>query len=154
MKCTDAEKQILLKDSGELPAPQAAELARHLATCNACSRFEQMLRCTKEAFSPMQEPAEHTLQAIFKDARQNAPQHTRRITFPWKPALAIAASLTLVLSLFTTLRTPGQEGMELVISETDLLNSADQVLSVMYDGLSEDDLAFNFLMTYEGDTEG
>ena len=37
------------------------------------------------------------------------------------------------------------------VTETQLLDSEDQVVSIMYDGLSEDDLAFNFLMTYRDD---
>ncbi len=39
--------------------------------------------------------------------------------------------------------------MEFVVTETQLLSAEDQIVSVMYEGLSDDDLAFNFLMTYE-----
>jgi hypothetical protein len=38
--------------------------------------------------------------------------------------------------------------MVYTVTETQLLDPDDQVVSIMYDGLSEDDLAFNFLMTY------
>ena len=44
---------------------------------------------------------------------------------------------------------PGKVGMEVVVTEGQLLEPDDQFVNVMYSGLSEDDLAFNFLMTYD-----
>jgi len=39
--------------------------------------------------------------------------------------------------------------MELEVTNTQMMESEDQIVDVMYSGLSEDDLAFNFFMTFE-----
>jgi hypothetical protein len=88
------------------------------------------------------------VQNVLREARLNVPEKKTFALFAWKPVLAMAASIAVVLGL---LMVPdgNKVGMELVVTETQLLNSEDQAVSVMYEGLSEDDLAFNFLMTYE-----
>ena len=87
---------------------------------------------------------------IKREARRLAPEQKRIPLFVhWKPALAAAASVMIALGLFLSTFSPDRVGLELVMSDTELLNTQDQAISAMYDGLSEDDLAFNFLMTYD-----
>ena len=44
MKCIEAEKSMLLQDSGELAARKSGKLSRHLATCDSCRMFQQVLQ--------------------------------------------------------------------------------------------------------------
>jgi hypothetical protein len=62
----------------------------------------------------------------------------------------MASSLAIVLGIILSNSSPDKVGMVFTVTETQLLDPDDQVVSVMYEGLSEDDLAFNFLMTYPG----
>ena len=39
MNCQDAEKAVLLAETGELPDGQRMKLDAHLAACPACSRY-------------------------------------------------------------------------------------------------------------------
>ena len=149
MKCKHAEKLILLRDSGELAGHQTDALSIHLGGCERCRGFQQAIVESKFAF-PMEEPRAKVMQDILREARLNAPQKKPARIFGLKPALAMAASAMIGLGLFLSTVGPGKVGMELDVSETQLLEANDQMISVMYSGLSEDDLAFNFLMTYEG----
>ena len=148
MKCQEAEKLLLLKGSGEIAAPQETALSAHLRKCAECRGFRHATIKSKDTFQAMEEPPAKAVQNVLREARVNAPAKKTFTLFSWKPALAVAASIAVVLGL---LMVPGGDkvGMELVVTETQLLKSEDQVVSVMYEGLSEDDLAFNFLMTYE-----
>ena len=68
--------------------------------------------------------------------------------------MAVAAAVVVALGLFLGIYNPNRIGMEIDVTDVQLLTPEDQVVSVMYDGLSEDDLAFNFLMTFEEELEG
>jgi len=148
MKCQEAEKLLLLQDSGEMPPNQANALATHLHNCNACREFQHAMIESQGYFRTKAEPSAKALQDVLREARLNAPKKKSPTLSVWKPALAMAASIVVV---FGILMAPGgnKVGMELVVTETQLLEAEDQAVSVMYEGLSEDDLAFNFLMTYE-----
>ena len=148
MKCQKAEKLILLQDSGELAAPRETALSAHLRECAPCREFRHAMVESQEFYQAMEKPPAKAVQNVLREARLNAPEKKTFALFTWKPALAMAASIAVVLGL---LLVPGGDkvGMELVVTETQLLESEDQIVSVMYEGLSEDDLAFNFLMTYE-----
>ena len=149
MKCNEAEKLILLQDSGELATKWTGKLAVHLNHCEPCRHFQHTLVESQSAFQTLEEPSAKVMQDILREARLNAPTRKPAQIIRLKPALAMAASALIGLGLFFTLFTPGKVGMELVMSETQLFDTEDQIVSIMYSGLSEDDLAFNFLMTYE-----
>jgi predicted anti-sigma-YlaC factor YlaD len=146
MKCTEAEKQILLRDSGERSDQHGGALAAHLHDCNACRRFQHALMEARNTTQASEEPSETILNNVKREARRRAPEQKKAIFIYWKPALAMAASVMIVLGL---LFSPDRVGLELVMSDTELLDIQEQAISVMYSSLSEDDLAFNFLMTYE-----
>ena len=150
MKCQDAEKQILLQDSGELAAKQARPLAAHLHGCKPCRQFQHALVESQGIFQTVEEPGAKAIQNVLREARLNAPEKRHLAIFRWKPVLAMAASVMIGLGFFSLTLRPDKVGMELVVTDTQLLESEDQFVNVMYSGLSEDDLAFNFLMTYEG----
>lgn len=148
MKCNDAEQLILLKDSKELAQKRDGALAAHLHDCDPCRRFQHAMVEAQLAFPTDQEPSATILNNVKREARWLAPEKKTKIIL-LKPALAIAASLLIGLGIFFTALQTERVGLELVMTETELLEASDQMVSVMYEGLTEDDLAFNFLMTYE-----
>lgn len=150
MKCHDAEKWILLKDSGELPGKKNSELDGHLRSCTSCQELQNTLTGAEGVFRIMEEPSAVAVQNVLREARLNVSQKKPLSLFAFKPAIALAASVMIGLGIFFSTFNPDKVGMEFVVTETQLLSSEDQVVSVMYKGLSEDDLAFNFLMTYDG----
>lgn len=152
MKCKDAEKWIMLEDSAEKTGKHGGALAAHLHDCDACRRFQHALAESHEVFPMVNEPSEAVLNTIKREARRLAPESRRAEIRYWKPALAMAASLMICLGLFLSVFRPDRVGLELMMTETDLFDTQDQIVSVMYSGLSEDDLAFNFLMTYDEGT--
>ena len=150
MKCEKAEQLILLQSSGEMAEKMTHPLAAHLHDCDPCRQFQHALIESEQAFHSAEEPPVKIIQNILREVRQNVPEKKTAKILTLRPMLAMAASLLIALGLFFTVFSPDQVGMELVVTETQLLNSTDQIVSVMYEGLSEDDLTFNFLMTYEG----
>ena len=94
------------------------------------------------------------MQDILREARLQAPEKKKSRIILFRPAWAAAASLLIGLGVFFSTFSPDKVGLELMVTDTQMLNAADQLESVMYDGLSDDDLAFNFLMTYEGNGQG
>jgi len=149
MKCTDAEKLLILQDSGELTGPRTDDVAAHLRTCVECSEFQRSLTQSRLAMGAMDEPDTKVVQGILRKARLNAPQRKPTVYFGFKPVLALAASVVIGLGLFFSAFGPGKVGMELEVTNTQMMESEDQIVDVMYSGLSEDDLAFNFFMTFE-----
>ncbi len=148
MKCNEAEKLILLQDSGEVVREQLGALATHLHDCDPCRRFQHAMVESKNAFPFLEEPSAAVLNNVKREARWLAPEKTAKI-LAFKPVLALAASILISLGIFFTALSYNSIGLELMMTETELLDASDQIVSVMYDGLTEDDLAFNFLMTYE-----
>jgi anti-sigma factor RsiW len=149
MKCQDAEKWVLLQDSGEMPAKHENALATHLHDCNPCQQFQFALIESQHIFQTLEEPSATAVQNVLREARVNVPEKKRVTLWLFKPAFAAAAALIIGAGIFFSAFAPDKVGMEFVVTETQLLNADDQVASVMYSGLSDDDLAFNFLMTYE-----
>ncbi len=155
MKCNEAEKQILLKASGELKHPMEKRLAEHILECASCKGFERMLIETGEGFLAEAEPSAKVVQDIVRIARLQAPEPRRLSLRILKPALAMAASFVVIMGMVAgNLGSSNEAVTVLTVTDTQMLNPEDQVLSIMYDGLSEDDLAFNFLMTFDGNIEG
>ena len=149
MKCNEAEKLVLLQDSGELAGNRVNALTAHLHKCAKCLHFQQSIEESRLALPAMEEPGVKVVHDILREARRLAPEKKPARIFGLKPALAMAASVLIGLGIFFSAFGSGKVGMELDMTETQLLESEDQIVSVMYSGLSEDDLAFNFLMTYE-----
>jgi len=148
MKCNEAEKAMLLQESGELAPRKVGSLVAHLHGCASCREFQHALLESENRCSVMDEPSPKTMQNVLREARLNAPDRKPVRIFGLKPALAMASSFAIILGVVLSNITPDKVGMVFTVTETQLLDSDDQVVSVMYDGLSEDDLAFNFLMTY------
>lgn len=149
MKCNEAEKLVLLQGSAELPVRQSGALASHLHECGSCRQFQQVLEESGRIFSAVEEPDMKAMQNVLREARLKAPDR-KHIRIPGlKPILAMASSFAIALGIFLTYVNPDEVGMVFTVTETQLLAPDDQVVRVMYDGLSEDDLAFNFLMTYQ-----
>ena len=153
MKCLDAEKSILLQDSGELGRARTRDLEAHLDGCAACSRFRQLLLESADALHPDHEPSARAVQDVLRTARLTAPARGQQPVWGWKPAMAVAAAV-MAIGLFFGIYSPDRVGIEFDIADAQLLEPEDQVVSIMYDGLSEEDLAFNFLMTFEEEVEG
>jgi len=154
MKCSEAKNQILLQDTGEQAKKQIEALLSHLRKCDECRQFQEQLPLIRKNFQPLEEPPVAVLNEIKREARRLAPEGKQAKTLYWKPALAMAASVLIGLGIFLGNVHPNRVGLELVLTETELLAPADQAIDIMYGGLSDDDLAFNFLMTYEEESEG
>ena len=148
MKCKELEKWMLLDDSGELSGKHGEAMLVHLDRCERCQSFRNILIETRGATLPIHEPSETVLNNVKREARRFAPEKKLTRSRYRKPALAMAASFVILIGLFFFAFHPDRVGLELVMSDTELLGTHDQIVSVMYDGLSEDNLAFNFLMTY------
>ena len=147
MKCYKAEKSVLLLDSGELSTRKSVVLEEHLHTCASCREFRRTLVEPDNLYAPADEPSLKTLQNVLRETRLNAPNRKHMRILGLKPVLAMA-SLAIVLGIFLSNVSSDKVAMVFTATETQLLDPDDQVVGVMYDGLSEDDLAFNFLMTY------
>lgn len=153
MKCLEAEKSILLQDSRELGDAKTRDLVQHLSGCEACRHFKNAVIESANSFSIQYEPPLKVVQDVMRTARINAPTKRKRMPIlVLKPAFAMVAAVVIGLGLFFSNTKPAENrDMVLVVTDTQLLEPEDQVVSIIYDGLSEDDLAFNFLMTYEDD---
>lgn len=149
MKCNHAERLILLQDSGEAAAGKAGALVAHLHDCGDCRRFQHALMEAHGSAEALAEPSAKVVLDILREARLAAPQRKSASRFLWKPAFATAAAVVVGLGFLVPALLSNPVGMELVVTATQLMEPEDQIVSVMYSGLSEDDLAFNFVMTYE-----
>lgn len=149
MKCKTAEKLILLEDSGELSGDRYNALDAHLSGCPACKDYKTSLLESKLAVPSMEGPEEPLVRNVLREARLMAPTQKRVKIYGVRPAFVMAASLAMAFGLFFSSFHPGEVGMEMDLPETLLMESSDQMVDVMYSGLSEDDLAFNFLMTFD-----
>ena len=154
MKCHYAEKLMLLQHSGPISDRKSGTLAAHRESCPSCREFHKALTAAQSAFKAQEEPSMRVVQNILREARINAPEKKKIRIFAPKAVFAMAASVVMVLGILISVFNPGRVGMEMVVTEAQLLNTEDQITSVMYSGLSEDDLAFNFFMTYEGNGQG
>jgi predicted anti-sigma-YlaC factor YlaD len=149
MKCNDAQKWLLLADEKKF----STALTAHLNQCPDCREFQQILIQSQTQFQATEEPPSTILNNVKREARLRAPTPQQRSTLRyWKPMLATAASMMIVLGLVLSNTHLDRVGLELVMSDADLFNTQDQVVSIMYNNLTDDDLAFDFLMSYEEGT--
>jgi len=143
MTCEKTKNQILLEDTARL----SAEVSTHLKQCESCRDFQQIVTQSKKIFLPADQPSEALVDQIKNEAQRLAPSRSLKIWRRLRPTLAMAASFAILLGFVLT-NTPQTEGISgLTLNETDLLNSQDQLLNVTTESFSEDDLAFNFMMT-------
>jgi anti-sigma factor RsiW len=147
MKCSDYEKQMLLYESQELPPRERRQLESHLKTCASCCSFLHLLQ--KSVQEPADEPSIDCLHTVNEMLRQKAPLRSRPIHLR-RRAIAIAASLLIGLGLFALLYPQEKVGLELTLRDTQLLEMDEQLVESIYLSLTEDDLAFNFLMMSDG----
>jgi predicted anti-sigma-YlaC factor YlaD len=156
MKCHKAEKSILLKDAGELGSHKISSLENHLNECSSCREFAQLMTESTRGLNINEEPPVRAVQNVLRAARQQAPTARRSIpALMLKPALGFTVAIMIGVGVFSQRAGTGPEqvsaasnGMILVMNDTQFLEPAEQVLDVMDKGLSEEDMAFNFLMTY------
>ena len=154
MKCHYAEKLMLLQHYGPISDRKSGAIAAHRNECPSCREFHKVLSAAQNTIEVREEPSLRVVQNILREARINAPEKKKVRILVSRPVLAMAASVVMVLGIFFSAFNPGRVGMEMVVTEAQLMNTEDQITSVMYSGLSEDDLAFNFFMTYEGNGQG
>ena len=149
MNCKEAENAILLDESGEMNPRRKQALEIHLAECKTCRGLQSTAAEVVKHFAPRAEPSSKAMTAVLREARLRAPDAKPFFLFTPKPALAAAACIAMLAGLlfFSLDRKPTET--ELIVSEVQLLEPTEQMASIMYSGLSEDDLAFNFLMTYD-----
>ena len=149
MKCENAEKWILLTDSGELNDRRSKVLRSHLETCDSCRRFEKTLLFVKPVSEPLSEPPVATIQNIMREARRLNEPKSVKILY-WKPAMAMAASVLIACGIFFAYSSLGpSQNHPLAFMETYILELDNEISRSAEANQSEDDLAFNFLMTYE-----
>ena len=114
MKCKEAERWVLLSDSGELPPRKLARLERHLEQCPDCAAFRDDLKRIAQSARralPAEQPGPAALAAIMRAARERlaSGRPPRRPLFArGYPAaagvLALAASLLVCAGLWHMLR--------------------------------------------------
>ncbi|MBN2704746.1 MAG: zf-HC2 domain-containing protein [Pontiellaceae bacterium] len=158
MRCQKAEKLIILRDADELSFRKVAALEAHLSTCSSCREFAKLMTESTRGVNMSEEPSVRAVQNVLRAARQRAPAASRSVPLLMlKPALGFTAAIMIGLAVFsqyggtnteTVVPAAASNGMVLVVNDTQFLEPADQVIDVMYSGLSNEDLAFNFLMTY------
>jgi anti-sigma factor RsiW len=97
MNCESWQRNILLSESGELPAAEANALAKHLAACSDCRAFGESSRVLQRAVHQTalrRAPSTATLQAIRAEAVRQASAGTRIL---WQPVAAWAACAAALL---------------------------------------------------------
>ena len=111
MNCNQAERDILLADSGELPARARARLKGHLAVCAACRAYASDLQAAMEtARTAMKQPAPGVaaLDRVLADTRTPAP--VVRFRRARVRALAYAAAFLVVVLCTQDLLIPSRTG--------------------------------------------
>lgn len=151
MNCKHYQKQILLQDAGELPKRQRIRLAHHIQACPACHALQEEIQTLHSASRANAEPSNAVLSSVHRMARQMAPTPRRATAYPlFKPAFVGAvASLAILLALIAKPSSSDKAYTEFVLLDAQLLEPHEQVAHVINNGFSDDDLAFNFLMTYD-----
>ncbi len=107
MNCQDVRKRLLRNSDGMAAPRRRVRIEKHLASCPACRahrdeivQFGAFIRS-----APLEDgPSEHTMQRIMAFAAAERPQPSR-LAFPaaWRPLLAVAACLALVLGILGAL---------------------------------------------------
>jgi len=146
--CEQIKNQILLEDKEGLPS----EVLTHLEYCESCREFHGMIARFKTSplFAAKDEPSLDVLNEVKREIRRRVPSRSLTVWRRWRPALVMAASFVVLLAFVLQKNTPQTANVGIVLTEMDVLDSQEQVANAMNDSFSEDDLAFNFVMTYDG----
>ena len=109
MTCQEAQRFLLLEDSGELPAETRGELEKHVEGCDACRTYREMLeelRRQVSAGGAGEGPSDEVLAAIRAEAVREARRRGRfaSVVFSFPRAAALAAGLALLLAAGAVLR--------------------------------------------------
>jgi predicted anti-sigma-YlaC factor YlaD len=100
MNCSTARRRIHRELDGELARKEQAALLEHLDSCNACRRAYQDLTQLRSALSELaratEPPGEHRAPIALSSPSR----------IPWRSAIAVAASLVLVLTGWWMIRGP------------------------------------------------
>ena len=107
------EQLLLLEQSGELSPRQRRALDAELAASPAARRFRDQLRALSAAVPPPAAPP--APDAAARIAERLAPR-SRMVV--WKPLLATAAALALLLSVYTFRPDPASAPIEIAAVET------------------------------------
>jgi len=145
MTCENIKNQILLKE----PAALSPEVLAHIKRCSSCQEFQQTLSQSQHLFQPTDQPSEALLNKIKHEARRQVPSHSLHIWRRLRPLLATAASVTILLGIVLTRHPQQKINPAIPFAEIELLDAQDQVASAVNESFSEDELAFNFVMTYD-----
>lgn len=132
MNCTEAKRNILLADSGELPGNKRHELEAHVAACAECGDYERALQAIMAQAKPALAaagPGPVILTGIRAAAEQGVPSRIVLFRRPFAQVLAYAALFLALLGgwlLFpTAIHTAGQldemNTLLAMVSEPDVL---------------------------------
>ncbi len=110
MSCQAFESMIALDAGGDLPAPDAERLERHLSSCGGCRRFAAEMRDSQQAVALLADaPVDGEVLAairagVLREVERS--EHRRRSTpFRLPPrVLALAAALAVALGALLLLR--------------------------------------------------
>jgi anti-sigma factor RsiW len=97
MKCAKAEQLILLENSREISAPDAGELAAHIAECETCRDYRSNLEIIMDsarAALPAGTPSDKVMRRIMSKARE---QHEGNVVYFNAPVRRLAAVAALVI---------------------------------------------------------
>jgi hypothetical protein len=102
VNCTEWEEQVVLYAGGDLNAPAAAEVERHIAECPGCQLFAsglaESLACIRAAHEAEIAPAHYT--ALRARVMASVARQKRRARWTWLyAAAAVAAAVLLVAGL-------------------------------------------------------
>jgi hypothetical protein len=147
MKCDDAQRQMLLADSGELSQAQIADLDSHMSSCVKCREFsEDMRRIFSVAKSAL--PYEGPSAAVMARIRVAAEKRTEagKLHVFLRPStliLAHAAAIMLIaggLLLFAIHRSAqhGNSANTAVAKEADHIGHLNIIVSMVSEGQIED----------------
>ena len=145
MTCENIKNQILLKDTAAL----SSEVLAHIKQCQSCHEFQQTLKQSQHLFQPADQPSEALLNEVKREARRQTPSRSLHIWRRLRPLLASAASITILLGIVFTRHPQQKINPAIPFAEIEILDAQDQVASAVNESFSEDELAFNFIMTYD-----
>ena len=112
--CRTIERMLLLSVSGDAPSPLPRRAQAHLQQCVACRAFqvelEQLGRAVQAArpIPPVPQETHMTLRAAARRQKERRRRTTAASPLPlwpaWRPALAVAATLALLLAAGLVMR--------------------------------------------------
>lgn len=103
MSCVHWEERIAALVGEDLPEAGAAETEAHIAQCPGCAELKRELEAARLALVELGgiEPADWDLAVVRRSVMERvfAPR-SRRVWFPWLPAVAAASALAMILAVW------------------------------------------------------